>query len=102
MKSALINLSVDIQLYLLILKIRWKQRVSTNFWDNPRIKPLTTKAYDRRASGDCGTSGAKYYLVHSYSVILVPEQSRVSVWEIDLDSSVRAARRVNPYHQRSA
>ena len=21
------------------------------------IKPLTTKAYDRRASGDCGTSG---------------------------------------------
>ena len=23
------------------------------------IKPLTTKAYDRRASGDCGTSGCK-------------------------------------------
>ena len=23
------------------------------------IKPLTTKAYDRRASGDCGTSGLK-------------------------------------------
>ena len=22
------------------------------------IKPLTTKAYDRRASGDCGTSGS--------------------------------------------
>ena len=21
------------------------------------MKPLTTKAYDRRASGDCGTSG---------------------------------------------
>ena len=37
MKSALINLSVDIQHYLQILNIRWKQRVSTNFWDNPRI-----------------------------------------------------------------
>ena len=24
------------------------------------IKPLTTKAYDRRASGDCGTSGYFY------------------------------------------
>ena len=36
MKSALINFSVDIQHYLQILKIRWKQRVSTNFWDNPR------------------------------------------------------------------
>ena len=24
------------------------------------IKPLTTKAYDRRASGDCGTSGIIY------------------------------------------
>ena len=36
MKSALINLSVDIQHYLLILKIRWKQWASINFWDNPR------------------------------------------------------------------
>ena len=25
------------------------------------IKPLTTKAYDRRASGDCGTSGCKAF-----------------------------------------
>ena len=24
------------------------------------IKPLTTKAYDRRASGDCGTSGCTW------------------------------------------
>ena len=36
MKSALINLSVDIQHYFQILEIRCKQRVSTNFWDNPR------------------------------------------------------------------
>ena len=25
------------------------------------IKPLTTKAYDRDASGDCGTSGCKVF-----------------------------------------
>ena len=25
-----------------------------------QIKPLTTKAHDRRASGDCGTSGLHY------------------------------------------
>ena len=40
MKSVLINLSVDIQHNLLILKIRRKLRVSTNFWDNPRIYKL--------------------------------------------------------------
>ena len=37
MKSVLINLSVDTQHTLYILKIKRKQRVFTNFWDNPRI-----------------------------------------------------------------
>ena len=32
------------------------------------IKPLTTKAYDRRASGDCGTSGSIYKYSRSTQV----------------------------------
>ena len=34
------------------------------------IKPLTTKAHDRRASGDCGTSGSSLYIYHTYTLLL--------------------------------
>ena len=38
------------------------------------IKPLTTKAYDRRASGDCGTSGISQFL---YARL---QTGRIMVW----------------------
>ena len=55
-------------------------------------KPLTTKAYDRRASGDCGTSGKMVYLSNFISLIFVSLKSSIedlkvlrelTFWNID-------------------
>ena len=34
------------------------------------ITPLTTKAHDRRASGDCGTSGCLSKIIEIYAVVV--------------------------------
>ena len=48
------------------------------------MKPLTTKAYDRRASGDCGTSG--YFLNNMLSCLL----SRYpSAWKLYLSLQIQ-------------
>ena len=49
------------------------------------IKPLTTKAHDRRASGDCGTSGSNFYNTQGSKLTLVrwPVASGFSVGPVE-------------------